>query len=297
MLGQSGDECQRAVEAGAEALGEHVVGVARAVLAGSFPASLASSRRANAGTSRAAITASEPIASGHGRACTISLQRRHVAPGAERRNRPRPRGRTSLGPKRDSIAGSSVSDAASVNSTASTEAIASPYMKLIPVANMPSSAITTVAPASRIARPEVSIASSTDRFTSPRRRVVLPKAGDDEQRIVDPDAEPDHQRELGSDAGHACDVGREPGQRNARDQAEARGDQRHAGRDQGAERQQQNHQRRDHADGGSRADAEALGVLDHLAAGGHAQTGHVHSLELIEHPGPVLLDSRLACLS
>ena len=56
-----------------------------------------------------------------------------------------------------------------VISTVSTEAIASPYMKLIPVANMPSSAITTVVPASRIARPEVSIASTTDSRTSPSR--------------------------------------------------------------------------------------------------------------------------------
>ena len=81
-----------------------------------------------------------------------------------------PGARTSRWPKRESIAGSSVSDAASVSSTASTEAIESPYRKLTPVANIPSSAITTVVPASRIARPEVSIASCTDALTSPLAR-------------------------------------------------------------------------------------------------------------------------------
>jgi NADH:ubiquinone reductase (H+-translocating) len=39
-----------------------------------------------------------------------------------------------------------------VSSTANTEAMASPYMKLTPVANMPSKAMITVLPASRIAR-------------------------------------------------------------------------------------------------------------------------------------------------
>ena len=68
------------------------------------------------------------------------------------------------------MAGRMVSDASSVSSTAKTEAIASPYMKLTPVANMPSRAMITVVPASRIARPEVSIASTTERSTSPNER-------------------------------------------------------------------------------------------------------------------------------
>jgi hypothetical protein len=63
-----------------------------------------------------------------------------------------------------------VSDAASVSSTARIEAIDRPYMKLTPVANMPRRAMTTVVPASRIARPAVSIASITERWTSPKAR-------------------------------------------------------------------------------------------------------------------------------
>ena len=89
-------------------------------------------------------------------------------PAAARARARRP-GRASRGPKRESSAGRTVSDAVIVSSTVSTDAIESPYRKPTPVANMPSSAITTVVPASRIARPEVSIASSTDSFTSPSR--------------------------------------------------------------------------------------------------------------------------------
>ena len=128
------------------------------------------------------MTDRDTSASGTGRARTVSLQRRH----AERRElgvrRRRLRGRTRRPPKRDSIAGSSVSVAASVSSTAITEATARPYVKLTPVANIPSNAITTVAPASRIARPDVSIAPSTDCSTSPsaakfsRNRVTMNSA-------------------------------------------------------------------------------------------------------------------------
>ena len=57
-----------------------------------------------------------------------------------------------------------------VNSTAITAAIARPYMNDTPVANMPSSAIITVTPASRTARPEVSIAASTALSVSPETR-------------------------------------------------------------------------------------------------------------------------------
>ena len=164
----------------------------RVLPAGSLPASLVSRRSPKNGVSRTIITASEAIASGHGRACTIWLQRRHferltappplpsetspVAGAAARVRRARSPHRrcpdllSTRGPTRESIAGSSVIEAASVSRTASTEAMASPYMKLTPVANMPSRAITTVVPASRIARPEVSIASSTDPSMSPLRR-------------------------------------------------------------------------------------------------------------------------------
>ena len=136
----------------------------------SLPASLASRRKESAGISSASITANEPIASGHGRALTASLQRRHIEARPSVCARCPRRLRATRCPKRERTAGSSVSEAVIVTSTASAEAIASPYMKLTPVANMPSSAITTVVPASRIARPDVSIAAITDRSTSPSAR-------------------------------------------------------------------------------------------------------------------------------
>ena len=141
-------------------------------------------------------------------------------------------------------------------------------MKLTPVANMPSRAMITVVPASRIARPEVSIASITAPLHVAERGVVLAEARDDEQRIVDPDAQADHHRELRRDIRHAREMGRDSDQRDAGDQTQAGGDQRHPGGDQRAEGQQQDHQGRDHPDSRGGADVEALGLLDHRAAGG-----------------------------
>ena len=57
-----------------------------------------------------------------------------------------------------------------VKNTAITAAMASPYMNATPVANIPSSAMITVTPASRTARPEVSIALRTALSTSPEAR-------------------------------------------------------------------------------------------------------------------------------
>ena len=118
------------------------------------------------------MIASENSASGHGRAWTMTLQRRQAdscgRPDAARRRSERD-GRTTLCPKRESSAGTTVSDASSTHRTVMTEAIESPYMNATPVANMPSRAMITVQPASRIARPEVSIASITAASTSPTR--------------------------------------------------------------------------------------------------------------------------------
>ena len=100
------------------------------VLVGSLPASLVSRRMPKNGTRNASITASERIASGQGRFCTVMLQRRQVdsrgaSPLASRR-RARRVGRTTRWPNEDSSAGSTVSDAASTSSTATTDAIDSP---------------------------------------------------------------------------------------------------------------------------------------------------------------------------
>ena len=56
------------------------------------------------------------------------------------------------------MAGSSVSDAATVTRTASTTVNANPFMAGWPISRMPSIETTTVIPANRTARPAVAIA-------------------------------------------------------------------------------------------------------------------------------------------
>ncbi len=141
---------------------------------GSLPASALCRRIDRNGITHASITASDSSASGFGRDCTITLQRRQVeswatSPAAACRRSER-EGRTTRCPKRDSSAGTTVNEATSTSSTVMIDAIDSPYMNATPVANMPSSAMITVLPASRIALPEVSIASITAASTSPVRR-------------------------------------------------------------------------------------------------------------------------------
>jgi hypothetical protein len=61
--------------------------------------------------------------------------------------------------------------------------------------------MTTVIPANTTAPPAVAAARAID------SRIQLQLvAGDDEQRVVDPDAEADHRRKRGGDAGHVDDV-------------------------------------------------------------------------------------------
>src|SRR5580704_13260611 len=136
---------------------------------GSLPASLLSRRRPNTGSRHRIIRPHERTASGHGRRWTVRLHSRQrewcgalsctTAAAVLARRRPngsrRVRGRTIRSPYFDSIAGSTVSDANIVASTANTEEIARPYRKLTPVTNIPSSAIITVVPARRTARPDV----------------------------------------------------------------------------------------------------------------------------------------------
>ena len=91
---------------------------------------------------------------------------RGAAPGSPRFARSRRLGRPMRAPKRESAAGRTVSAASIVISTASAEAIASPYRKLTPSANCPSRAMITVMPANSTARPAVSIASSIAGWSS-----------------------------------------------------------------------------------------------------------------------------------
>ena len=121
-----------------------------------------------------------------------------------------------LRPVKPSSAGTNVTDATIITSTVAAAPAPRPRMKSTPIRKSPQSEITTVAPAKSTARPAVSMASSTAALRT--QTVVQPLAvpGDDEQRVVDPDAEPDHRRELRRELRHDHDVreqahDREPG--------------------------------------------------------------------------------------
>ena len=249
--------------------------MARAALAGSFPASLLSSRIANTGTSSAIISASDTIASGHGRACTISLHRRHAERAGPRPRRRRRRlrapltrgagrggcvrGRTSRGPKRDSSAGSSVSEATSVEQHGDHGGDRQPVHERDPGGEHAEQGDHNGRAGEQDRAPGGVHRLDHRALHVAEREVALAEAGDDEQRIVDPDAEADHQRQIGRDVRHVRDVGGQPDQRHPGDQAQAGRDQRHPGRGQRAERDQQDDQRREHPDLGGGTDAEALG--------------------------------------
>ena len=95
-----------------------------------------------------------------------------------------------------------MSDATTVMATTTAALTARPWMKLMPITTMPRNEMTTVTPAKATARPAVSIA--IDVASSGRVPVVevLPVAGDDEQRVVDADAEADHAAEERREVGH-----------------------------------------------------------------------------------------------
>ena len=101
-----------------------------------------------------------------GRRCIHPVQRAHAGDSSELLRSPsrsawRSRRRSTKRPKKPSSAGNSVSAAMTVNATATAEAIAMPYRKLTPSANMPSIAMQTIIPANSTARPDVSNDSTT----------------------------------------------------------------------------------------------------------------------------------------
>ena len=109
-------------------------------------------------------------------------------------------------PNTPSSAGSRVTAASTVNTTVSAEAIARPFRKLTPRTRMPSSAMHTVLPANRTARPEVSMAlTAASSGVSPGLQAAA-VPGHDEKRVVDAHAEADQgaedRREVDHDSWH-----------------------------------------------------------------------------------------------
>ena len=125
--------------------------------------------------------------------------------------------------------------------------------------------MTTVVPATSTECPAVVTASTTASrgvFPARQRRAV---AGEDQQRVVDADAEPEHARDRSRPVGHVHDRGEQPDQRRGDPEAEQRGDDRQPGGDERPERQDQHERGDQQADrlGGQLA---LLGGGDHLAA-------------------------------
>ena len=111
-------------------------------------------------------------------------------------------------PSNDSTAGSSSSAPTITMKTVTAAATAMPLKNVIRMTNRPSSAMITVAAANCTARPEVRTDSSAASrgVAAVDHRFAVPV--DDEQRVVDADAEADHRgqdrRERG-DVEEACD--------------------------------------------------------------------------------------------
>ena len=106
-----------------------------------------------------------------------------------------------------------------------------------------------------------------------RRTERLAEAGEDEQRVVDADAEADHRRELGGEVGRVDNVREEGDQAETGAEAEQRRDDRQPHRDHRAERDQQHDNRCEQADGRGDPEAGLLGLLDGLPAELDVQPG------------------------
>ena len=101
------------------------------------------------------------------------------------------------------------------------------------------------------------------RVLSARELRAMPR--EDEERVVDADREADHDREHGGGVRHRRERrdDRDAAERGA--DADERGEQRQAGREQRAERDEQHHAREEHAEDLGDREPE-VGVLEHLAA-------------------------------
>ena len=159
------------------------------------------------------------------RAGTATAAASRAPPTPSRRARPtrRPcsragaRSRSTRAPASASSAGRSVSAASTETQTTTIAPTASERIPLTPIANSPASEAATVAPLNATAFPEVASARASAARGSVPSRELAPVAADDEERVVDGDADPDHR-------GHVRDVDRqvrpagEPVDRRAREE-------------------------------------------------------------------------------
>jgi hypothetical protein len=102
-----------------------------------------------------------------------------------------------------------------------------------------SSATITVVPANTTAPPEVAVARAIDSRVLHAGSALRLVAGHDEQRVVDPHAEPDHRRERRRHRRHLGEVADQRDDREPADEAGYRGHDREPHRHDRAEREEQ----------------------------------------------------------
>ena len=162
------------------------------------------------------------------------------------------------------------------NSTANDTVKANPFKEASPTSRMPSIETMTTRPANTTARPAVAIAPTVaaSRLLSLGEAAAEP--GDDEQRVVDADAEPDHRRSGRSPIRDVDDPAQDLTERESGAEAEHGGDQWKPHRHRRPEDEQQDDGRRDQPDafgserGGlrQRCDRAADLDLEGVVAGG-----------------------------
>ena len=276
-----GHDEERAVEAGAEPLREQVVGLARGrrrgVAAGVAAAQPHAGDRQR--DQRAATTVAA-TANARGRRSISALKR------AQRGDSCSPSataGTLTRRPNAPSSAGRSVSEPTIVSSTASAAAIAGPLRNEMPSSTMPSRATTTVEPANSTERPAVSMAVRVAARSVGARGALAAEAADDQQGVVDADAERDHHRQGRREVGDVEDGrGGEHERHRQRDRGEGH-DQRHRHRGERAEHEQEHDDRDRDADELAGALRRLLGDLDGLAAELDLQTPGRPGLGGVDH--------------
>ena len=229
---------------------------------GLLPASLLPSRMPVTGTATSSSSAVAATANARGRRSISALKR------AQRGDSCSPSaiaGTLTRRPNAPSRAGRSVSEPTIVNSTASAAAIAGPLRNEMPSSTMPSSATTTVEPANSTERPAVSMAVRVAARTLRAGGALAAEAADDQQGVIDADAEGDHHRQRRGEVGDVEDRRGGEDERHRQPDRRERHDQRHGHRGQRAQHEQE------HDDGDGDADELAgalwrlLGDLDGLA--------------------------------
>ncbi len=178
-------------------------------------------------------------------------------------------------PTRERSAGSRVIAATTATATAVAVPHARPVRKLRRTSSSPSSEIMTVTPAKTTERPAVRMASSMASSDARSARERGAMAGDDQQRVVDADADADHRRDLTGEVGCVDERGPEGDGGERHEDARDRGGDRESHRDDRAEREQQDHHRGEETD---ELGGRQLAVGEDVTAERHLDRGAVGDL-------------------